>query len=246
MAFYLRYILWGAVAATIWASRRRSSRVSAWLPHLIINSLALLLPEIYGLIRRRFQLAERLSPERQPSAAALRLTFEQVAADNPYYVAYPAPVALGYILSHPKVNIYQGKLGRLHFLGFGLDAIPHSLTALALSTLVYDTIEALESRVRPGMLIYAPLRRLAAHKTWVAASVLALLTLIYETAEYLVHRSELKANPDESRVTIVWGVKDTIFDLLANGLGWALATWRQTSQARQPALPPPVPPRRLH
>lgn len=190
--------------------------------------MALLLPEIYQLLDRSFGLERRLNGRDHPDAALLRLTVERLVRDNPDYVAYVAPAALAYIASQPRFNIYRGRLGRLNLLGFGLDSIPHAATAYALSNFAYDTLAELERNAEISPTLAPYVKRLASRKNLVAAGFIAALTLAYEVGEYYVHKSELKARDnDRSRINMMWGVEDTVFDGLSNMIGWALATWRR-------------------
>jgi hypothetical protein len=222
----LRYLLWLGVAGTAYANRRHFGLTTAWLPHLLGNTVSLLLPELYTLARRLFLPA----PNGRPSSwGALQRSFEQLVPENPDYIDYVAPAALAYIVSHPNFNIYRGEMGELSFLGFGLDSLPHGATAYGLSNLVYDTVETVEAQAPPETALHPPANWLARRKHLAAGGVLTLLSFLYETGEYIIHRSELKArNNDPSQINLVWGVKDTIFDLLSNIIGWAIAAWRRS------------------
>lgn len=190
--------------------------------------MALLLPEIYRLVERSFGLERRLNRRDHPHAALLRVTAERLVRDNPDYVSYVAPAALAYIVSQPRLNIYRGRLGRLNLLGFGLDSIPHAATAYALSNFAYDTLAELERNAGISPTLEPYLKRLASRKSLAAAGFIAALTLVYEAGEYYIHKSELKARDnDRSRINMVWGVEDTVFDGLSNMIGWALAAWRR-------------------
>lgn len=227
---YLRYAIWLAVLHTANANRRHFGLTTTWLPHLLGNTAALLLPEIYQLVFKKLGFDHFFGVAKNPTVSALQQSFEQLAPDNPDYLDYVAPVALAYIVSHPRFNIYRGKWGELNVLGFGLDSIPHCTTAYALSNLVYDTVETVAANAALDMPLQRPTKSLAAHKHLVTAGILASLTLIYETSEYLIHKSELRArNNDISRINMMWSVKDTVFDVLSNGIGWALAAWRRLS-----------------
>ncbi|MCB0167927.1 MAG: hypothetical protein KDI79_27110 [Anaerolineae bacterium] len=222
----VRYGLWLVLAATANANRRHFGLTTTWLPHLLGNSVALFLPEIYRLIDSGLQLAERLPADRYPTPAALRLSLNEVVADNPDYVDYVAPAALAYIVSHPHFNIYRGSWGEKNILGFGFDSIPHSTTAYALSTMIYDSIEAVDSHTPANAVISTPVKFAAKHKIAVVGTILAGLTLFYETSEFLIHKAELKArNNDVSQINMMWSLKDTIYDILSNTMGWAAATY---------------------
>lgn len=204
------------------ANRRHFGLATTWLPHLLGNSFTLLLPEIYAAANQVAGLSDRWSVEPQPTLAALRRTLDQLVRDNPDYVHYVAPVALAYIVSQPHFNIYRGRWGELNLWGFGLDSIPHSTTAYALTVLVYDGLDRLVANSDAGMRFKTPLQWLASHKIVTSGAVVLGATLIYETSEYLIHRAELKAaNYDKSRINMLWSLKDALFDALSNGLGWA-------------------------
>jgi hypothetical protein len=229
---YLRYFIWLALANTAKANHRRFGMATTWVPHLLGNSIALLLPEIYQVVDQLFDLGNRLEPH--PDLSALLASFEQLVRDNPNYVDYVAPAALAYVVSHPRFNIYRGEWGDLNLLGFGLDSIPHSMTAYALSKLVYDTIETVEANLQADMLVWPPVKWMANHKDLVSGAVIALLTLGYETSEYLIYKAELRARDhDISQINMMWSLRDTIFDVLSNCIGWAVAAWlRPTSKTR--------------
>lgn len=222
----VRYGLWLVLAATANANRRHFGLTTTWLPHLLGNSVALFLPEIYRLFDRGLKVEERLPADRYPTMAALRLSLEDVVGDNPDYVDYVAPAALAYIVSHPHFNIYRGSWGEKNILGFGFDSIPHSTTAYALSNLAYDSLDAV-NRHTPANVVIAPAVKFAAkHKIAVVGMILGGLTLFYETSEFLIHRAELKARDnDVSQINMMWSFKDTVYDILSNTIGWAAATY---------------------
>jgi hypothetical protein len=224
----LRYALWLGLAGTAEANRRHFGLTTTWLPHLLSNSLILLLPELYSLLDGALGLAKTASRNQSSSLTALRLSFEQLARDNPDYVAYVAPVTLAYLVSHPHFNIYRGKWGELTLFGFGLDSIPHSTTAYGLTHLVIDTLETVDCQMPAHAALAAPAHWLANHKILVSGAVLGILTLVYESAEYAIHRSELKARDnDPTRINMMWSVRDTVFDVFSNIVGWLIAVWRR-------------------
>lgn len=223
---YLRYLIWLALANTAYANARHFGLPTTWAPHLVGNSVALLLPEIYGFIDE--WLGEQLRADQASSWAALQLGLEQLVRDNPDYIDYVAPAALAYIVSHPRFNIYRGEWGELNLMGFGLDSIPHSLTAYTFANLVHDTIDRVAANSRPEMAIWPWITWLNQHKILVSGAVLALLTAGYELSEYLIHKAELKARDNDlSQINMMWSIKDTVFDVISNGLGWALSAWLQ-------------------
>lgn len=213
----LRYILWLLVAYTAFANRRHYRMFTTWLPHLLTNSLALLLPDI---VRRLF------APRHKPRNI-VEGTLITMARDNPAYVYYVAPLALGYIVSHPRFNIYKGAWGDLHAAGFGLDTIPHTATAFAFSALVADTFETMgKQRQYRGLL--ANLMRWGSHNPErTALALLALITLNWELGEYQMHQYEMARFGDPDLINMQWSMADTWRDVIANLAGWGLAVlWR--------------------
>ena len=146
-----RYGLWCGVLATAEGNRREYGLITTWLPHLVTNTISLLLPDICRLIAR----AEP-APELNDLRQILGATLATMICDNPAYVLYVAPLALGYLLSSPWLNIYKGALGDRRLGGFGLDALPHATTAFALTALPIDTSRAsVEPRVPAPLVLQA-------------------------------------------------------------------------------------------
>ncbi|MGH2544099.1 MAG: hypothetical protein ACRDIB_14965, partial [Ardenticatenaceae bacterium] len=156
---------------------------------------------------------------------------------------YVAPATLGYAFSHPRFNIYKGRMGAWKFLGFGLDAIPHGVTAYAITLLIHDGLEALggaiplEAAGAPGVpLLFAQrgvwaMRMLAKYPALWSGLGLALLSAIWEGGEFLMQRDELRrAAGDTSEINMEWGLKDSIYDLFANVIGWGAASWQRARQ----------------
>jgi hypothetical protein len=116
----LRYVLWLGVLNTSNANRKHYRMPTTWVAHLTFNSLTLFLPELYRVVARR--------PKKRGSLDSLLSTADGVMRDvvvnDPRYAIYVAPAAVAVIVAHPRYNIYKGKLGKLRFLGFGLDSIP--------------------------------------------------------------------------------------------------------------------------
>jgi hypothetical protein len=163
----------------------------------------------------RLQAAANV-PALQPARELLR----RLVVTNPRYGRYIAPIALAYVVSHPRFNIYSGRLGDVRLAGLGLDAIPHSAAAYSLSHFVYDAVDAADDLGLAG--------RWAQHPAAVAAVVLAGLTIVYEAGERTIHQLELaQAGGDESRINMHWSVADTVADVAANALGWLAATLEQ-------------------
>ncbi|HEU4328709.1 MAG TPA: hypothetical protein VFS21_36565 [Roseiflexaceae bacterium] len=226
----LRYLLLGGVVATAEANRRHYRMTTTWLPHLLIDAAVLLLPEI----ARRLPARDEASAETEQGELAGALSaLRALVCDNPRYALYVAPLVLGYLTSNPRFNIYKGELAELRCCGFGLDAIPHSATAFALTGLIWDAAEE-AARHCTGS---GPLARLSAwaHQNPALASglALALATAVWELGEYRIYQHELSQRGSAEAINMQWSPTDTLFDCLSNALGWAAAAaWRGKSAAR--------------
>jgi hypothetical protein len=216
-----RYGLWCGIAATAAGNRRQYAMTTTWLPHLATNTVSLLLPD----------LLRRVAPSSPPAAIddghdlwrLLRVTLDAMARDNPAYVVYVAPLAAGYLLSAPWLNIYKGELGDLQLAGFGLDALPHAATAYGLTAFAREAL-GVASRLAPEhAALAAQLRWLEARRDQVAAVALALATLLWELGEYRIHRHELRLGGNAAAINMQWSLLDTATDCLANAAGWLLA-----------------------
>ncbi len=248
----VRYGLWCMLAATAAANQREYNMATTWLPHLLTNSLSLLLPDILRFLTRR-QLADSDMPLSSPSLLAERglggevntlrsgldiaqQSLIRTARDNPNYVIYVAPLAIGYVLSHPRFNIYKGDLGAIRVAGFGLDSLPHAATALGLAALTADTAQN-AAAIAPPASPWTPLVRWSGeHPAAFSGAVLAVATLIWEVGEYRVHRYELELRGDVEKINMQWSLPDTLRDIIANCAGWLAAMFlRQVlrSTARQ-------------
>ncbi len=220
----VRYGLWGAIAATADANRREYNMATTWLPHLLTNTLTLLLPDFLRIV-----LPKHIPPEPRAAsipAEALRMIEIPAAAvvrDNPAYALYVAPLAIGYILSHPRFNIYKGAWADIRLAGLGLDALPHSATAFGLTALVTDTLDT-AARITPPEEPFAPLWQWGSRNPALASGLaLALATFIWEYGEYRVHVHELKLRGDIHLINMQWSWRDTLNDVFANLVGWAVA-----------------------
>src|SRR3954454_19215819 len=110
LASLLRYGIWCGVLATAEGNRREYHMTTTWLPHLATNTISLLLPDVYRLVARAKPApapGERLPGELRQ---VIDSTLKAMLCDNPAYVLYVAPLALGYLLSSPWLNIYKGDL----------------------------------------------------------------------------------------------------------------------------------------
>ena len=221
---FLRYALWAGVLVTADASRKHTGLKTAWLPHLIGDTVALLLPEFYGLVAARLHLDERARSDDRALLSTLHGVMCDLVRDNPDYAQYVAPPASAYILAHPRFNIYKSEWANRQLFGFGLDSIPHAWTAFGLTRMVMDTLRVFKRRTPAGAFL-APLADQAeAHRVLVSAGVLAAASAFYEGGEYAIHRSELKAvNNDPTKIAMEWSVADTVQDLISNAVGWLLA-----------------------
>ena len=222
IADLVRYSLWAAILETAYENRRQYHMFTTWLPHLLTNTFTLLLPDLMRvtLPNAHDDTLDKL-PEPLDDAA---LTLTAMIRDNEAYVVYVAPLALGYILSHPRFNIYRGRMGAIRLAGFGLDALPHSATALAFSALVCDTVDTATKKLDND----SPLRPLSEqgsrHPALVSGVLLSLATLIWEFGEYLMYRHEMAQRGDREKINMVWSVDDTVRDAVSNMAGWAVAS----------------------
>jgi hypothetical protein len=213
----LRYGLWCGVAATAAGNRRAYRLTTAWLPHLLANTVSLLLPDLLRLGRLRRRQAAR------PSLRLARDTLVAMVLDNPGYVRYVAPLAAGYLLSGPWLNIYKGEWAELRLAGLGPDSLPHAATAFALTALVCDTLGAArQAEPAPGALgdLVEWGQR---HPALLSALVLALATALWEASEYRIYQSELAQRDDPQQINMQWSRSDMLRDCIANAIGWALA-----------------------
>jgi hypothetical protein len=224
----IRYGAWGGVVATAEANRRHYRMTTTWLPHLLTNTVALLLPDLHRLLARRPAGTTGGPPTATGPAQLARLGSDTLAAlvrDNPAYVAYVLPLAAGYLLSNPHFTIYKGRAAELRLGGFGLDALPHAATAFALTALVGDALRA-ASELSGGQA--GPLQAALRHEAAVTALALAAATLLWEVGEHRIHQHELGQRGSAEAINMQWSPEDTLYDCLSNLLGWAAATlWRR-------------------
>jgi hypothetical protein len=219
----LRYALWLGVAGTAYANRKHFGLPTTWVFHLTLNSLFLFLPEIVRGSNRALNLEAR-AKRREDFVSTAYGTIQDAVVENPNYGFYVAPVALAYMVSHPRFNIYKGAWSELRLLGFGLDALPHSLTAFAFTRLMMDTLAAFRRHTPRD----ASWRALADHadenSDTIAGALLIGASTLYESGEYAIHQEEMReTGGDESRINLMWSAQDTLFDLLSNALGWVAA-----------------------
>jgi hypothetical protein len=212
---FLRYVIWGVVAATADANRREYHMSTTWLPHFVTNTITLLLPDALRM----------LVPTKPKPANLVEDVMDEMVRDNPRYVTYVAPLAAGYILSHPKFNIFKGDMGDIRVAGLGLDAIPHAATGFALTSLIYDTLEtACELEPKNKSLFAQFVRSCNQRPALVSLGVLSALTFFWEYGEYRVHIHEMELREgDITKINMMWSADDTARDVIANILGWGIA-----------------------
>lgn len=222
-----RYVLWAGVAYTANANRKYFGLPTTWVFHITLNSTILLLPELVRAFESRDSLMRAGRKDSGDLDKAIRGMMRDAVAENPNYGPYVAPLALAYMVSHPRFNIYKGDWGRLRLFGFGLDALPHSMTALGFTLLVGDALAAFRRNTPAN----ARWRRLAEkadeNAAWIAGSLLVGASAAYELGEYSIHNEELReTGGDESRINMEWSARDTVFDLIANTVGWLVGAKR--------------------
>jgi hypothetical protein len=227
LASLLRYGLWCGVVATAEGNRREYHMTTTWLPHLATNTISLLLPDAYRLLARATPAPGQSGSPPNELQQLVGSTLTTMLCDNPAYVLYVAPLALGYLLSSPWLNIYKGDLAERRLAGFGLDALPHAMTAFALTALTRDTARVVGERssVTAGLAELGGL--IERRQTLISAVVLAAATIVWELGEYQIYRHELARRGSMEQINMQWSVSDTAYDCAANVLGWLLATgWR--------------------
>jgi hypothetical protein len=224
---FLRYILWLFVAQAAFANRQHFRMVTTWLPHLLLNSVSLLLPDALRLFFSK-------DGKQRPPQNVVEDVLVTAVSDNPSYALYVTPLALGYIVSQPKFNIYQGRMGEMRFAGLGLDAIPHAATAFALSALTVDTLDKRADWSEYNSPLADVLQRGSHHPQLMSFSVLMAVTVIWEYNEYRTHKYEMSVRGSRDAINMLWDMDDTKRDTVANILGWVIAMlWRGYKKSRQ-------------
>lgn len=219
----LRYALWLGVLGTANANRKYFGLPTTWVFHLTLNSLLLFLPEIVRGTNRVLDLDARARQKRDLVSTAYG-TIQDAVAENPNYALYVAPVALAYMVSHPRFNIYKGEWSKLRLFGFGLDALPHSLTAFAFTRLMMETLAAFRHHTPRDAAWRTPAEKADDNSGVIAGALLIGASTLYESGEYAIHQEEMReTGGDESRINLIWSAQDTLFDLLSNALGWLAA-----------------------
>ena len=233
----LRYGLWLGVLNTANANRKYFGLPTTWVIHLTLNSLILFLPELAQATAYVLQLKGR-ARFKHDLLTTLYYVTEDVVVNNPNYALLVAPVPVAYMVSHPKFNIYKGDFAQLRFLGFGLDAIPHSTTAFGFTNLAMDALDSLRKHTPRDAKWRSLVVMADKHSAEIAGAFLASASVLYESGEYEIHAEELReAHGDESKINMEWSVQDTTFDLLSNTLGWlAGVVWRKRQKGVKPRI----------
>lgn len=217
-----RYSLWTAVLGTAVRNRKEYGVPTAWLTHLVGNTVTLLLPDALRLFQRLpLTLPTALHP--------FTRTLQRRVLDDPAYAGYVAPLALGFVASHADYSIYHGRWAELTLLGFGLDSIPHSAAAYTLARLVTKTACTLDAELPPQHRFAQPVAWAARHVDLLGTLAVLGVTVVWEVSEYLAHQAEVaKTGRDPSEVNMQWSVPDTITDSASNlfGLLAAIAVHR--------------------
>lgn len=239
----LRYALWLGVLNTANANRKFFGLPTTWVFHITLNSFTLFLPELLQLTNAVFKLDARAKRKRDLLATA-HATLQDAVVKNPNYALYVAPVALAYMVSHPKFNIYKGDFAKLRVLGFGLDAIPHSTTAFAFTNLMMDTLAAFQRNTPVDASWRALAEHADEHSGNLAGALLIGASAVYEAGEYAIHQEEMReTGGDESKINLVWSAQDTLFDVLANALGWVAGVILRKGKRPLQKISNPSPPK---
>lgn len=174
----------------------------------------------------------RLAPVRSaPLLSDAHQVIQDVVVDNPRYSLYVAPPALAFMLAYPGHNMYKSEWANRQLFGMGLDSIPHAVTAFALTQMLYDTLRAVH-RLPEARRISA-LAAAVDRPDLVSAIVVAAVSIWYETSEFLIQKSELRAtHGDEKKVVMSWSPLDSLEDLIANATGVAMSIWLNRDRAR--------------
>jgi hypothetical protein len=214
-----RYGLYTAVVATALRNRKEYGVPTAWLTHLAGNTVTLLLPDMLRLVRR-----SRLPLPSAPALRAVLRTIDRRVRQDPNYAGYVAPLALGFVASHPDYSIYHGRWAELKFMEFGIDSLPHSTAAYALARLMSETILTLEAELPPTHPYANMLAWASRHVDALASVAVIAITLIWEISEYLAHQAELAATgrPAEE-INMQWSLPDALTDSVSNLFGLLLA-----------------------
>ncbi len=213
----LRYGLWATVLGTALRNRREYGVPTAWLTHLAGNTLTLLLPDLLQLLRK-------LPLEVPADIGPILRTIDRRVRQDPHYAGYVAPLAIGFIASHPDYSIYHGRWAERTLFGFGVDSFPHATAAYGLARFVSETALTLHAET-PSSNVISPLSSWSArHVDGLAVTTVLIVTLLWEISEYLAHHAEIEATGrDASEVNMQWSMLDAVTDSISNLLGLAAA-----------------------
>ncbi len=207
-----RYVVWGAVVATAIRNRKEYGVPTAWLTHLAANSLTMFLPDVLRVTHKRI---ERHATH--PLARAAIRTLDNRVRQDPNYAGYVAPLALGFVASHPDISIYHGRWAERTLLGFGVDSIPHASAAYGLARLTSETVLTFAEELPSNTVLARPAKWGAEHVDLVAATTVGVVTLLWELSEYVAHVAELNATGREaSEINMQWSLPDAITDSVSN------------------------------
>ena len=231
----LRYGLWAAVAATAARNRKEYGFPTAWLTHLAGNTFTLLLPDLLRLV----PVPSRPAPASDSSAQAFLRALDRRVREDQNYAAYVAPLALGFILSHPEYSIYHGRWAERTIYGFGADSVPHAWAAYALARVVSEGLVTLDEELPPQSPLVRPTAWAVEHVDALSALTVVVVTFVWELVEYLAHEAELASSGrDASEINMQWSVMDATTDTIANCLGLAAAIAVRRANAANAAVPP--------
>ncbi|MDP9316130.1 MAG: hypothetical protein M3R24_35625 [Chloroflexota bacterium] len=230
----LRYGLWLAVAGTAYRNRKEYGVPTAWLTHLVGNTITLLLPEWLRLLQHLTAVTS------MPGVEPVVRTLDQRVRHDPRYAGYVAPLALGFVASHPSYSIYHGRWAERTILGFGIDSLPHASAAYALARLLSQTLLTLDAELPPHHPLAPLTRRAVPQVDLLAAAAVALVTLVWEVSEYQAHQAELNATGrDAAEINMQWSWPDAITDSISNlaGLLAAIMVRRRHQISAQHSTP---------
>ncbi len=221
-----RYLLYALVLVTANENRKSTGLITSWIFHAIGHTPLLLMPEIYSSLATLFHIPQRAQANPTGMWATVNGVMDDLVVDNPHYVEYMAPAAIAYILAFPGHNMYKSEWANEQLFGFGLDSIPHAMTAFALVRFTYDALRALGRHLPPSSPVAAQAQWAEQHAGIIAAGTLAAATAFYEGGEYLIHRAELKAvHNDPTKIAMEWSLADTVQDIISNTAGGLAAAW---------------------
>jgi hypothetical protein len=169
-------------------------------------------------------LLQKLQLDAPTEIGPILRTIDRRVRQDPHYASYVAPLAIGFIASHPDYSIYHGQWAERTLFGFGVDTIPHATAAYGLARFVSETALTLHAET-PASNRISPLAHWAAqHVDGLAITTVFIVTCLWELSEYLAHHAEIEATGrDASEVNMQWSVIDAITDSISNLVGLAAA-----------------------